>query len=84
KQSGIDVTYNTDINDNNQFFAKVRNQLGACEPVDRDIIVMTDWMAARMVGLGWIQEIDYAEMPNVEANLVDSLRSPSWDEDRKY
>lgn len=84
KQSGIDVTYTTDINDNNQFFAKVRNQLGACEPIDRDIIVMTDWMAARMIGLGWIQEVDYGAMPNVEANLVDSLRSPAWDADRKY
>lgn len=84
KQSGIDVTYTTDINDNNQFFAKVRNQLGACEPIDRDIIVMTDWMAARMIGLGWIQEIDLAEMPNVEANLTASLRSPSWDKERKH
>ncbi|WP_244242445.1 ABC transporter substrate-binding protein [Nocardioides seonyuensis] len=84
KQSGIDVTYNTDINDNNQFFAKVRNQLGACEPVDRDIIVMTDWMAARMIGLGWMQELDMSAMPNVEANMVESLRSPAWDEDRKH
>jgi spermidine/putrescine transport system substrate-binding protein len=83
-QSGIDVTYNTDINDNNQFFAKVRNQLGACEPTGRDIIVLTDWMAARMIGLGWIQALDMGNMPNVEANLVDSLRSPSWDEGREY
>ncbi|WP_246209937.1 ABC transporter substrate-binding protein [Nocardioides piscis] len=84
KQSGIDVTYNTDVNDNNQFFAKVRNQLGACESIDRDIIVLTDWMAARMIGLGWIQELDMSEMPNVEANMVDSLRSPSWDSERKH
>jgi spermidine/putrescine transport system substrate-binding protein len=83
-QTGIAVTYNTDVNDNNQFFAKVRNQLGACEPTDRDIIVLTDWMAARMVGLGWIQELDMGAMPNVEANLTESLRDPSWDPDRKH
>ena len=83
-QSGIQVTYNTDVNDNNQFFAKVRNQLGACEPTGRDIIVLTDWMAARMVGLGWIQELDMSAMPNVEANLTDSLRDPSWDPGRKH
>ena len=83
-QSGIKVTYNTDVNDNNQFFAKVRNQLGACEPTGRDIIVLTDWMAARMVGLGWIQELDKSAMPNVEANLTDSLRNPAWDPDRKH
>lgn len=83
-ESGIDVTYTTDINDNNQFFAKVRNQLGACEPTGRDIITMTDWMAAKMIGLGWIQELDKANLPNVEANLSDSLREPSWDEGRLH
>ena len=84
KQSGIKVTYNTDINGNNEFFAKVRNQLGACETVDRDIFVLTDWMAARMIGLGWIQELDTSKMPNVEANLVENLREPEWDPGRKY
>ena len=81
--SGIDVTYNTDVNDNNEFFAKVRNQLADCQPTGRDIFVLTDWMAARMVQLGWIQKLDMANMPNVEANLVANLRSPSWDPDRE-
>ncbi|WP_372735017.1 PotD/PotF family extracellular solute-binding protein [Nocardioides sp.] len=84
KQTGIDVTYNIDVNDNNQFFAKVRNQLGACETTGRDLFVLTDWMAARMVGLGWLQELDMANMPNVEANLKDSLRDPQWDPGRKH
>src|SRR5512139_1045737 len=35
KQSGIKVTYNTDINDNEEFFAKVQNQLGDCQPIGR-------------------------------------------------
>ena len=84
KQTGIDVTYNTDVNDNNQFFAKVRNQLGACESTGRDLFVLTDWMAARMIGLGWIQELDHGNLPNVDANLSESLREPSWDPGRKY
>ena len=83
-ESGISVTYNTDVNDNNQFFAKVRNQLGACETTGRDIFVLTDWMAARMIGLGWIQKLDMSAMPNVEANLTPSLKDPSWDPGRKY
>ncbi len=83
-ETGIQVTYNTDVNDNNQFFAKVRNQLGACESVDRDIIVLTDWMAARMVSLGWLQELDHANLPNVDANLVSSLQDPAWDPGRKF
>jgi spermidine/putrescine transport system substrate-binding protein len=84
EQTGIEVTYNTDVNDNNEFFAKVRNQLAACEPTGRDIIVLTDWMAARMVGLGWLQKLDKDNMPNVVSNLNPSLQSPPWDENRDY
>lgn len=82
--TGIKVTYNQDVNDNNDFFAKVRNQLGACEPIGRDIITLTDWMAARMVDLGWLQKLDKANMPNVEANLNDNLRNVDWDPERDY
>jgi spermidine/putrescine transport system substrate-binding protein len=83
-KSGIQVTYNTDINDNNDFFGKVKDQLGSCEPIGRDIITLTDWMAARMIGLGWIQKLDKSAMPNVEANLAADLTSPSWDSEREY
>jgi len=84
EESGIEVTYNTDVNDNNEFFQKVRNQLGDCQPTGRDIIVLTDWMAARMVGLGWLQKLDHANLTNVDANLVATLKSPGWDKNRDY
>ena len=63
KKSGIKVTYTADVNDNSEFYAKVRDQLGACQPCGRDIFVLTDWMAARMVRLGWIQQLDHAKIP---------------------
>lgn len=83
-ESGIDVTYNAEINDNAEFFGKIKDQLGACEPIDRDIIVMTDDTAGRIINLGWVQELDKDNLPNVEANLIASLRSPGWDPERKY
>jgi spermidine/putrescine transport system substrate-binding protein len=83
-RTGIEVTYQEDVNDNNEFFGKVRNQLSACEPVDRDIMVLTDWMAARMIRLGWVQKLDRSALPNVEANLLDSLRGRSWDRETEY
>ncbi|MFP5252875.1 MAG: spermidine/putrescine ABC transporter substrate-binding protein [Actinomycetes bacterium] len=83
-ESGIEVDYVTDYNDNSEFFGIVRNQLAACEPTGRDIFVPTDWMAARMISLNWVQELDKANLPNVEANLADNLRSPSWDPERNY
>jgi spermidine/putrescine transport system substrate-binding protein len=82
--TGIQVTYNTDVNDNAEFFAKVRNQLAACEPIGRDIITLTDWMAARMIGLGWMQKLDHGNLPNVDSNLVETLKAPSWDPNRDY
>ena len=71
QQTGIEVTYQEDVNDNNEFFGKVRNQLSACQAIDRDIIVLTDWMAARMIRLGWVQPLAARTgCPNVEANLL--------------
>jgi len=84
KQTGIQVDYVADVNDNHEFFGIVRNQLAACEPTGRDIFVLTDYMAARMVDLGWIQQLDPANIPNVEANLVDNLKSPPWDPNRTH
>lgn len=84
ERTGIKVTYNDDVNDNAEFYAKVRNQLGGCEPIKRDIMVLTDWMAARMIGLGWVQPMDPAKIPNVQKNLIDPLRNRQWDPDQTY
>jgi spermidine/putrescine transport system substrate-binding protein len=84
KQSGIKVTYTADVNDNAEFYAKVRDQLGACQSCGRDIFVLTDWMAARMVGLGWLQKLDHSKIPNVGKQLLAPLKAPSWDPNRDY
>ena len=82
--TGITVDYTDDVNDNAEFFAKVRNQMGACEPIGRDMMMLTDWMAARMIGLGWIQPLDRSRTPNVEANLIDALRGKQWDDNNSF
>ena len=84
EQTGITVDYTDDVNDNAEFFAKVRNQLGACEPIDRDMMMLTDWMAARMISLGWIQPLDKAAVPNLHKNLIEPLRNRQWDKDLTY
>jgi spermidine/putrescine transport system substrate-binding protein len=85
QETGITVDYkNGDVNDNETFFAKVSPQLQACKSTGRDVFVVTDWMAARMLNLGWLQKLDHANMPNVDANLIDFLKSPDWDPNRDY
>ncbi len=82
--TGITVDYTDDVSDNAEFFAKVRNQLSYCEPIDRDVMMLTDWMAARMIGLGWIQPLDPAKVSNLHKNLIPPLRGRQWDKDRTY
>jgi spermidine/putrescine transport system substrate-binding protein len=84
ERTGITVSYTDDVNDNAEFFAKVRNQLGSCEPVGRDMFMLTDWMAARMITLGWIQPLDKAKVPNLHANLIKPLRNRQWDPDLEF
>lgn len=81
---GIDVSYTADVNDNVEFFAKVVNQLGACQPTKRDMFMLTDWMAARMIQMGWIQKLDKSKVPNLDKNLISSLRGVGWDPQRDY
>jgi len=83
KATGIKVDYIEDVNDNDQWFGKNQAALAKGQSVKRDIAVLTDWMAARMVRLGYAQEIDPGLIPN-KSNLVAALASPAWDPDRKY
>ena len=82
--TGITVSYTDDVSDNAEFFAKVRNQLGDCQPIGRDIMVLTDWMAAKMIGLGWVQPIAADKVANVHKNLIKPLQGRQWDKDRTY
>ncbi|KRC64171.1 ABC transporter substrate-binding protein [Aeromicrobium sp. Root236] len=84
KDTGIKVRYTADVNDNNEFFAKVKNQLGTCSSSKRDLFALTDWMAARMIQVGWIQKLDPSKVPNLHANIIDSLAKPEWDPKRDY
>ncbi len=71
-ETGISVEYIEDIDDNNTFYGKIKDQLAQDQSVGYDVITFTDWMNARLVQAGQIQEFDYANLPNVKANLVDS------------
>ncbi len=83
-ETGIKVSYTEDINDNNEFFGKINKQLGDCQAIDRDIITMTDWMAGKLVRLGWMQKLDKANLPNVTANLAAAFKGPGWDPQNDY
>jgi spermidine/putrescine transport system substrate-binding protein len=81
--TGIKVNYTEDYNDNDEFFAKVRPQLSAGQDTGRDVWCSTDWLVARLIRLGWVQELDRGNIPNAD-NLQDNLRDVPFDPGRTY
>jgi spermidine/putrescine transport system substrate-binding protein len=84
KRTGISVKYTEDINDNVEFFGKIKPQLAAGQDTGRDIIVLTDWLAARLIRLGWVQKLDASNLPHAYTNLSAQFRNPDWDPGRAY
>jgi spermidine/putrescine transport system substrate-binding protein len=80
---GSHVKYVEEINDNDEFFGKVRQQLQRGDSLNRDIVALTDWMAARWVKAGWVEPKDKKNIPN-EKNLVSNLQHPVWDPNRAF
>jgi spermidine/putrescine transport system substrate-binding protein len=78
---GTTVNYKDVINDNDSFFGTIQPPLQAGQDAGWDIVVLTDWMAARLIRLGWVETIDTANTPNFVANLKDVYRGVDWDPD---
>ncbi|GAA2958609.1 ABC transporter substrate-binding protein [Microbacterium schleiferi] len=81
-QTGITVNYDVAIDDNNTYFAKVRDQLALGQGIGADTVCLTDWMANIWIASGYTQAFDKAKMANVYANLNPSLMNPSFDPGR--
>ena len=83
KEYGGTTKYTEEINDNYEFFGKVRQQLQQGEDIGRDIVVLTTYMSARWVKNGWSEPIDKANVPNM-SNLVENLKTANHDKDRSF
>jgi spermidine/putrescine transport system substrate-binding protein len=83
KKYGGKCKYVEEINDNNEFYGKIRQQLEAGQPINRDIIVPTDYLASRLVKLNFVEPIDKKNVPNI-VNMVDNLKSINYDPKRDY
>ncbi len=84
EKNGTKIKYVEEVNDNDQFFGKVRQQYEQGSSGGRDIHVVTDWMADRMIRLGYVQKFDKSTMPTADANLIERLKSPPFDPKREF
>jgi spermidine/putrescine transport system substrate-binding protein len=80
-ESGITVQYaNGAVDDNETFFTSdLQAPLDAGLPTEWDIVVVTDWMVARLARLGWLETIDTNLTPNFVANLAENYKARSFD-----
>ena len=83
KATGIDVTYIEDINDNAEFYAKMRPVLQNGQWIGRDIVTLTDWMAAIWVERGFVQPLQKKLIPNI-VNLQPVQWATPFDPGRDY
>ena len=81
EESGIDVEYRVDIDDNNTFYGTIKDQLALGQDTGSDTMCLTEWMVARLIRFGYVQDLDAANIPN-KANLAPALLNPDFDPGR--
>ncbi len=81
--TGITVAWNEDINDNNEYFAKIQPVLSKGDAIEADIITPTSWLVPRLIELGWLEKLPLASIPNT-TNLLPALKNPRWDPAGEY
>jgi spermidine/putrescine transport system substrate-binding protein len=81
--SGLTVDYKEDFNDNEEWFAKVKEPLSRKQDIGSDLAVPTTFMATRLHALGWLNDISDAGWSN-KKNLRPDLLEASVDPDRKF
>jgi spermidine/putrescine transport system substrate-binding protein len=84
KKYGVKVDYEEKIGENAAFVETIKPALVGGLPTGWDLVVLTDWMAAKIVANGWADTIDQTNVPNCTANLRDALRNASWDPGNDY
>jgi spermidine/putrescine transport system substrate-binding protein len=81
EQSGIKVEYKIRIDDNNSYWAVIKDQLQLGADIGADVACPTEWLVARMVALGYLQDLDAANIPN-KKNINPAYLGASFDPDR--
>ncbi|MET0989241.1 MAG: spermidine/putrescine ABC transporter substrate-binding protein, partial [Glaciihabitans sp.] len=82
EQTGISVTYTVDIDDNNTYYGTIKDQLALGKDTGADTFCLTEWMVARLIRFGYVQELDAANIPN-KKNLAPALLNPDFDKGRE-
>ena len=80
-ETGITVKYREIIEDNESFYASIKGYLQIGEFPGSDVFCVGDWMVARLIRLGYAQELNFDNIPN-KKNLSPALLNPDFDPGR--
>ena len=80
-KTGIKVEYKIDIDDNDTYYGTIKDQLALGQETGADTFCLTDWMVARLIRFGYVQDLDAANIPN-KKNLAPALLNPDYDPGR--
>src|SRR5690606_33700228 len=80
--TGISVTYTNAVSDDNLYYQKVKGQLKLGQDIGADAVVLSDWMAARWIRLGYVQRIDRSNITNFD-NIRLVFRDSEYDPGRR-
>ena len=79
KKYGTVVHYQEVIEGNEDFVATIKDALNTGKDTGWDVITLTDWMAARLIRLNWIEAFEPNNVPNLIANIKDVYKTADWD-----
>ena len=82
--TGVKVNYIEDINDNLQFFGKLQPQLESGDSGGRSLFVVTNWMAKQMNDLGYLEQLNHADLKTVFDNIRPEFAEDDTDPGRKF
>jgi spermidine/putrescine transport system substrate-binding protein len=82
--TGVKVNYIEDINSNTQFFGKLQPQLESGDSGGRSLFVVTNWLAKQMYDLGYLEQLNHADLKTVFDNIRPEFVDDSTDPGRKF
>src|SRR5690606_41759366 len=81
--TGIKASYVAEFNSNVEWFAKVRPLLESGQGLAASVVSPNDWLAQRMIELGWTQKLDRGKLTNA-GNLLPAFADPAFDPGRDH
>jgi spermidine/putrescine transport system substrate-binding protein len=84
KAYGLDVNYIEDVNSNTQFFGKMQPLLANGDSGGRSLFVVTNWLAKQMYDLGYLEQLDHADLKTVYQNINPQFVDDETDPGRKF